>query len=143
MYWGFDTRGAFIGHCPALKAAIERASALKFEKVEDDPFHDPPASLEYLFRHRLLDALVGKVDVYGEDVGYLEMIYAAVDDEVLKYAIASGHVKQLKINGRGYYLANGVDDARQHKEKLQRRNSGPDPPDQRGPRSRAFRRRSP
>jgi hypothetical protein len=138
VFWGIDTRATFIGHCPALRAAIDRVSALKFGV--DDP--DPPASLEYLFKRRMIEALIDKVDVQGEDVRYLEMVYAAVDDEVLKYAIASGHVKQLQINGRGYYLANGVDDARHCKEKLQRRDSGSDHSNQRGARSRTLRERS-
>jgi hypothetical protein len=104
MYCGFDTQAAFIGHSPGLRAAIDKVSALKFESP------DPPAALEYMFRYRMVDALIGNTDVRGEDVRYLEMIYAAVDDNVLKYAIASGHVRTLIINDRGYYLANGKED---------------------------------
>lgn len=101
MYCGFDTQAAFIGHCPRLLREIERVTGLAY------PYIDPPAALEYMFKHRMINALIGETDVRGEDVRYLEMIYAAVDDVVLKYAIESGHVKQLKINSRGYYLANG------------------------------------
>lgn len=107
MYCGFDTQAAFIGHCPRLLAEIERVTNLEYPHVKGDVWLDPPAALAYMFKQRMLDALIGKCDVRGNDVHYLEMVYASVDDEVLKYAITSGHVKQLTINARGYYLANG------------------------------------
>jgi hypothetical protein len=112
MHCGFDTQAAFIGHCPRLTAELDRLADLEYPSGTSDPWLgdillDPPAALAYMFKRKMLDALIGKVDVRGRNVRYLEMIYAAVDDEVLKYAIASGHVKQLRINSRGYYLANG------------------------------------
>lgn len=112
MHGGFDTQAAFIGHCPKLLDELDRLADLEYPCGNSDLWLgdlalDPPAALAYMFKRRMLDALIGKIDVRGRDVRYLEMIYNAVDDEVLKYAIASGHVKHLKINGRGYYLANG------------------------------------
>lgn len=112
MYCGFDTQAAFIGHCPRLVAELDRITELEYPSTTDglwlgDLELDPPAALAYMFKRRMIDALIGKMDVRGRNVRYLEKIYAAVDDEILKYAIASGHVKHLKINSRGYYLANG------------------------------------
>ncbi|MNG00504.1 hypothetical protein D3C85_149920 [compost metagenome] len=116
MYCGFDTQAAFIGHCPKLLAELDRITELEYPSATNDLWLgdlslDPPAALAYMFKRRMISALIGKLDVRGRNVRYLEMVYAAVDDEILKYAIASGHVKDLKINGRGYYLANGGVDA--------------------------------
>jgi hypothetical protein len=112
MYCGFDTQAAFIGHCPRLVAELDRITELEYPSGTSDLWLgdlslDPPAALSYMFKHRMISALIGKIDVRGRNVRYLEMIYASVDDEILKYALASGHVKQLKINSHGYYLANG------------------------------------
>jgi len=66
---------------------------------------DPPVNLACIFHWSLICGLIGRA-VRPDYLEYVETLYEAIDDPVLKHSIDEFHLWHLSINKNGYYLAN-------------------------------------